>query len=168
MSDALFDTAQKSNVTAFKPGFRMLTGDVNNEDRASARRFRQMSYICMENEGTRAPETIEFPSKPCPAGIMANQRFPTCWDGVNLDSPNHRDHVAYPESMYPLSPTHVALGMLMNVSHSRHLRVRWKMPGHAPGPDPADLARDGVGYQRVQQPGGLACGRQPTVCVVER
>ena len=26
---ALFDTAQKSKVTAFKPGFRMLTGDAN-------------------------------------------------------------------------------------------------------------------------------------------
>jgi hypothetical protein len=23
---------------------------------------------------------------------------PTCWDGVNLDSPNHREHVAYPET----------------------------------------------------------------------
>jgi hypothetical protein len=57
-----------------------------------------MSYICMQNEGTREPETLEFPKTPCPAGIMANQRFPTCWDGVNLDSPNHRDHVAYPES----------------------------------------------------------------------
>lgn len=29
---------------------------------------------------------------------MANHRFPTCWDGVNLDSPNHRDHVSYPET----------------------------------------------------------------------
>lgn len=98
MSDALFDTAQKSNVTAFKPGFRMLTGEVSHRDREQARDFRQLSYICMQNEGTRAPEHINFPTTPCPAGIMANQRFPTCWDGVNLDSPNHRDHVAYPES----------------------------------------------------------------------
>ena len=27
---------------------------------------------------------------------MANHRFPTCWDGVNLDSANHQDHVSYP------------------------------------------------------------------------
>lgn len=31
-------------------------------------------------------------------GIMINHRFPTCWDGVNLDSPDHREHVAYPAS----------------------------------------------------------------------
>jgi len=98
MSDALFDTAQKSKVTAFKPGFRMLVGEVGYRNREQARDFRQLTYICMKDEGTRAPESLEFPKQPCPAGIMANHRFPTCWDGVNLDSPNHRDHVAYPES----------------------------------------------------------------------
>lgn len=92
MSDALFDTAQKSKVTAFKPGFRMLVGNVNYNNREEARNFRQLTYICMQNEGTREPETINFPAKPCPAGIMANHRFPTCWDGKNVDSPNHQDH----------------------------------------------------------------------------
>ncbi|OTB03799.1 hypothetical protein M426DRAFT_262909 [Hypoxylon sp. CI-4A] len=97
MTDALFDTAQKSTVTAFKPGFRMLVGDAGFRDREQARKFRQLTYICMENQGTRAPEYIDFPTKPCPGGIMANHRFPTCWDGKNLDSPNHQDHVSYPE-----------------------------------------------------------------------
>jgi hypothetical protein len=27
---------------------------------------------------------------------MVNVRFPTCWDGVNLDAPDHMGHVAYP------------------------------------------------------------------------
>jgi len=98
MTDALFDTAQKSKVTAFKPGFRMLVGNVNYNNREQARNFRQLTYTCMQNEGTRSPETLDFPTTPCPAGIMANHRFPTCWDGVNLDSPNHQDHVAYPAS----------------------------------------------------------------------
>lgn len=99
MSDALFDTAQKSSVTAFKPGFRMLVGNVNYHSRnESVAANRQLTYTCMQNEGTRAPEYLSFPTKPCPAGIMINHRFPTCWDGVNLDSPNHQDHVAFPES----------------------------------------------------------------------
>lgn len=98
MTDALFDTEQKSRVTAFKPGFRMLVGDVGFRTRDEARNFRQLTYICMENQGTRAPESIDFPAQPCRLGIMANHRFPTCWDGVNLDSPNHQDHVAYPAS----------------------------------------------------------------------
>jgi len=76
----------------------MLVGEVNNRDREQARNFRQLTYTCMESQASRAPETIHFPKAPCKLGIMANHRFPTCWDGVNLDSPNHRDHVAYPES----------------------------------------------------------------------
>ncbi len=98
MSDALFDTAQKSTVTAFKPGFRMLIGDAAYKSRDEARDFRQLTYTCMTDQGSRSPESIGFPKTPCKLAIMANHRFPTCWDGVNLDSPNHRDHVSYPET----------------------------------------------------------------------
>lgn len=98
MSDALFDTAQRSKVTAFKPGFRMLVGDSTYSTREQARNYRQLTYTCMANQASRDPETVEFPKTPCRLGIMANHRFPTCWDGKNLDTPNHRDHVAYPAS----------------------------------------------------------------------
>ena len=98
MSDALFDTAQRSTVTAFKPGFRMLIGDPTYNNRDAARDFRQLTYTCMADQSSRTPESIGFPKTPCKLGIMANHRFPTCWDGVNLDTPNHRDHVTYPES----------------------------------------------------------------------
>ncbi len=37
---------------------------------------------------TRSGETMDLPKQPCPAGILANLRFPTCWDGKNLDSPD--------------------------------------------------------------------------------
>lgn len=32
----------------------------------------------------------------CPDGIRAELMFPSCWDGVNLDSEDHKSHVAYP------------------------------------------------------------------------
>ncbi|KAH8203949.1 hypothetical protein TruAng_001891 [Truncatella angustata] len=98
MQDALYDTVQKSKVKAFQPGFRMFVGDVNARTREEVTRFRQLTYTCMDNEGTRAPETLDFPKRSCPVGIMVNARFPTCWDGVNLDSPDHMAHMAYPES----------------------------------------------------------------------
>ncbi|OAA65762.1 hypothetical protein SPI_02549 [Niveomyces insectorum RCEF 264] len=119
MSDALFDTAQKSTVTAFKKGFRMLVGDASFSTRAQSRKFRQLTYTCMADESSRAPETIDFPAQPCKVGIMANHLFPTCWDGVNLDTPNHQDHVSYPasgtfESGGPCPSTHpVKLPQLM-------------------------------------------------------
>ncbi len=43
----------------------------------------------------RLKDTAEFPNKPCPGGIRATVIFPSCWDGENLDSPDHKSHVAY-------------------------------------------------------------------------
>jgi hypothetical protein len=77
MQDALYDFQQKSKVTAFKPGFRMFIGDVNAQSAEDAKRFRQLTYTCLQDMNTRSPETLDFPTKPCPAGILAAQRFPT-------------------------------------------------------------------------------------------
>lgn len=33
----------------------------------------------------------------CAQGIRVEIMFPSCWDGKNLDSKNHRDHVAFPD-----------------------------------------------------------------------
>lgn len=43
-------------------------------------------------------DTAALPPKMCTGGIRTTITFPTCWDGVNVDSPNHKTHVAYPES----------------------------------------------------------------------
>ncbi|KXX73392.1 hypothetical protein MMYC01_210351, partial [Madurella mycetomatis] len=88
----------RSTVTAFKPGFRMLIGQQHYRTREEASRFRQLTYTCLQNILTRTGETLDMPKRPCPAGIMSNVRFPTCWDGKNLDSPDHMSHVSYPSS----------------------------------------------------------------------
>ncbi|KAH8597536.1 hypothetical protein B0O99DRAFT_739548 [Bisporella sp. PMI_857] len=98
MQDPLYDTAQKSKVKAFQPGFRMFIGDVNARSLSEAARFRQLTYTCLDTFGTREPETMAFPSRVCKEGIMTSVRFPNCWDGVNLDSPDHMAHMSYPET----------------------------------------------------------------------
>jgi hypothetical protein len=97
MQDGLANYEQTSKVTAFKTGFRMLIGEAAYREREQANRFRQITYTCLKDMGTRFPESLNFPEEPCPAGIMANVRFPTCWDGVNLDTPDHMAHMSYPE-----------------------------------------------------------------------
>ena len=98
MQDGLANYQQTSKVTAFKQGFRMLIGEASYRSKQQATRFRQLTYTCLQDLGTRFPESMNLPNKPCPAGIMANVRFPTCWDGKNLDTPDHMSHMAYPES----------------------------------------------------------------------
>lgn len=77
MQNGLADYQQTSKVTAFRPGFRMIIGDPLTHTAADSNRFRQVTFTCLQDPGTRFPETKNFPNKPCPAGIMANIRFPT-------------------------------------------------------------------------------------------
>lgn len=69
-----------------------------------------LAYTCLQTINTRGSETQDFPTKPCPAGIMAIHHFPAlvkdysllqrsfltitrCWDGKNIDSPDHQSHM---------------------------------------------------------------------------
>ncbi|KAK0734507.1 hypothetical protein B0T26DRAFT_737163 [Lasiosphaeria miniovina] len=84
-------------VVAFKPGFRMLSGDP--AARSEEAKFAGICHRCNGNgEGfipCLAPDASGFPARICPKGIRASVKFPSCWDGKNLDSPDHRSHVAY-------------------------------------------------------------------------
>ncbi|KAF2117117.1 hypothetical protein BDV96DRAFT_611661 [Lophiotrema nucula] len=93
-----------SNVTAFKPGFRMLTGD--SMLRTHTSQAQGICHRCFAGADFQpfggAPcvdklyDSPNLPTKPCPGGIRSTIYFPTCWDGANLDSPDHRAHMAYP------------------------------------------------------------------------
>jgi hypothetical protein len=44
------------------------------------------------------PDGQTFPKSFCAGGIRSVITFPTCWDGKNMDSSDHKSHVAYPTS----------------------------------------------------------------------
>ena len=67
----------------------MFIGDPTARSKEDVAKFRQLTYTCMANTASRAPETAHIPTGTCAYGIMVNNRFPTCWDGKNLDSPDH-------------------------------------------------------------------------------
>jgi len=84
-------------VTAFKPGFRMTVGNPTYRTAAQlSAKYRMMDYTCLASPMTRGGQTTSFPKTPCKGGIMVSIRFPTCWNGKDLDSPDHQTHIAYP------------------------------------------------------------------------
>jgi hypothetical protein len=93
-----------ARVTAFPPGFRMLVGDPNN--REASRVPSGLCFRCEENMQQTpfggAPctgaDTKAFPKSTCGGGWRVTVTFPSCWDGKNTDSPDHKSHVAYPQS----------------------------------------------------------------------
>ena len=75
-----------NSIVNYPVGLRMVAGDM-----MSTRAQSKVQYSC----GVGEPTSGSFPN--CPPGslfIMA-VAFPQCWDGVNLDSPDHKSHMAY-------------------------------------------------------------------------
>ncbi|KAG4420538.1 hypothetical protein IFR04_006358 [Cadophora malorum] len=86
-----FNSNGNKKITAFPPGFRMVVGSPTVNTKAGV--VKGLAYTCLQTVLTRGAETPDFPTKPCPAGIMAIHHFPSCWDGKNVDSPDHQSHM---------------------------------------------------------------------------
>ena len=77
-----------ASVQPFPAGLRMIAGD------AAAPSPLPVDAVAWMCQGQMNPQA----SPPaCGAGgtLVAQVRFPDCWDGVNLDSPDHKSHMAY-------------------------------------------------------------------------
>jgi hypothetical protein len=81
--------------TTPKNGLRMIAGDpMAMAPRAANAEF-SYRWKC---EGGGMPTIFGSSIPDCGVGqtLVEEIFFPQCWDGVNLDSPNHKSHMAYP------------------------------------------------------------------------
>ena len=85
-------------IVAPPKGLRMIAGN----SKAATATDAGSSYSCLPGPNstrTSWPWHKGIPSgADCDAGdiLVVAVGFPQCWDGKNLDSPNHKDHMAYP------------------------------------------------------------------------
>ena len=59
----------------------------------------RLFFLSLTESGMpNAPQTNGFQTDKhfCKNGFRMQSFFPMCWDGKNLDSPDHRSHMAYP------------------------------------------------------------------------
>lgn len=87
-----------SAVSAFPDDLRMLAGDPKRTTyNATDFENTAISYVCLDySKSTVQPPMPNFPTDNCPDGVRAQAVFPSCWDGVNLDSADHKSHMSYP------------------------------------------------------------------------
>ncbi|KZV98398.1 WSC-domain-containing protein [Exidia glandulosa HHB12029] len=83
---------------AFPEGFRMLAGTpgLRSYD-ANSLAQRAISFNCLDFSGKNSGEFTSIPGRDCPNGLRAQVFFPSCWDGKNVDSADHKSHMAYPD-----------------------------------------------------------------------
>jgi len=85
-------TCDNAVPMAFPDGFRMVAGDssrrtYNDSDKAQ----RAVSFACLGDGG----RYNGLPPHHCHQ-MRAQVYFPSCWDGKNLDSSDHKSHMSYP------------------------------------------------------------------------
>ncbi|KAK7032731.1 DUF1996 domain-containing protein [Favolaschia claudopus] len=82
-------------TTPFPDDFRMLSGTPTLRSyNASSYAQQAITFLCLDFSGTSTKHN-ELPTTDCPSGIRAQINFPSCWDGKNTDSPDHKSHVAF-------------------------------------------------------------------------
>ncbi|KAI0407561.1 WSC domain-containing protein [Xylaria palmicola] len=90
------DPTAEEGLIAFPKGFRMVAGTLSNRNFTDTLEQRAVSFVCL---GTEGPATFDLPNQNCPGGLRTQLIMPSCWDGENLDSPDHKSHMAYPSGL---------------------------------------------------------------------
>lgn len=80
-----------ANIKPFPAGLRMVAGDAKNASASGV----AGGFECV-NGGESMGHSAGVLNCPVGASLVYNLFFPQCWDGVNLDSPDHKSHMSYP------------------------------------------------------------------------
>jgi len=97
------DPVRYAATVPFPRDFRMVAGGAGSPP--------AIAFWSCKNEGTRYTSAPKCDDGSFPRAIV---HFPQCWDGVRLDSPDHRSHVAYPRkdvcpATHPVKLPHIKL-----------------------------------------------------------
>lgn len=82
-----------AHVEAFPPGFRMIAG---NAKATSPQPLRVVHWNCGVDGGVAPTSAVPTCPDARKHSLRLHVRFPSCWDGRNLDSADHQSHVVYP------------------------------------------------------------------------
>lgn len=87
-----YEVSTTAIISAPPAGLRMITGDASGRTTTGG----PYAFHCTGPTGTLASSNVQIPV--CPAGSTELQvvlTFPNCWDGKNLDAPDHKSHMSY-------------------------------------------------------------------------
>ncbi|MFE9059667.1 DUF1996 domain-containing protein [Streptomyces mutabilis] len=82
---------QQGDVVAMPKFLRIITGDAKSFTNGDANA--NSSWSCTGFEDRQV--TDKYPLCPEGSQVVRTSNFQSCWDGQNIDSANHRDHMAF-------------------------------------------------------------------------
>lgn len=95
---------KNEKIMAFPKGLRMIAGNPNRRTYdGSSFADQAVSFVCLDyyNSHSGDPNWEQrnnfFPQN-CPDGMRAQVFFPSCWNGIDLDSADHKSRSSSPQS----------------------------------------------------------------------
>ncbi|MEJ8641355.1 DUF1996 domain-containing protein [Streptomyces sp. MS1.HAVA.3] len=88
-----FKGSPVGKVTAMPRFLRIITGDAKAFTNGTANANASWSCTGFENRQLKD----KYPTCPKGSDVVRTHTFQSCWDGKNIDSANHRTHVAFPD-----------------------------------------------------------------------
>ncbi len=82
----------RAQVTPFPAGLKMIAGD---SKALTPQSLRVTYWNCGPNAGVAPSSTVPTCPDAGRNGLRLHVNFPNCWDGQNLDSTDHKSHMAY-------------------------------------------------------------------------
>lgn len=130
-SDVYYKSSYKGvspkDIKPIPAGLVMIAGDAKNttEDPYTS----PYLWSCHNNSSIRGQKIITS----CPAGDQLEMGifFPQCWDGKNLDSPDHKSHMSYPgpvgcPASHPVALPEVSIHILWSIPASGDMS-KWRL-----------------------------------------
>jgi hypothetical protein len=124
-----YNGVKPGDIKSLPQGLRMIAGDSKNS--APYQWGGPAHFTCLDASGT-GPQTQNIPVT-CATGnwIWATVRFPQCWDGINLDSPDHKSHMSSPvagscPATHPVAVPEITVNVAYPVTDMSAL-ARWRM-----------------------------------------
>jgi hypothetical protein len=124
-------TAFGGKIQTPPKGLRMLAG---NPKATSWGESQASEYVCINialqhSNGMKWQKAL--PNCGPESFMQQVVKFPQCWDGKNLDSPNHKDHMAYPRSgscprSHPVPIPEISLNLNYKV-HADSPMNKWRL-----------------------------------------
>ena len=92
-----YNIPDPTQIAVAPPGLRMIAGD-KSASPSVPQTDQHAQFWCYANPGSNQSYLVD-----CPQGstVEMSIMFPRCWDGQNLDSPDHKSHMAYANNGCP-------------------------------------------------------------------
>ncbi|KAJ7619264.1 hypothetical protein FB45DRAFT_930270 [Roridomyces roridus] len=83
-------------TTEFPDDFRMISGDTTLRTYDPTSFAQQaITFLCLDFNGVSTKYNQLPAGVGCPSGIRSQINFPSCWNGKDVDSSDHKSHVAF-------------------------------------------------------------------------